>query len=78
MKYTDNYHFDLYEPTDNANLLDGYNHTVQMIDGALQQMNGLLVTQGNALKAFDTRLTALESACTDVQARLAKLEHEGR
>lgn len=74
MKYTDNYHFDLYEPTDNANLLDGYNHTVQMIDGALQQMNGLLVTQGNALKAFDTRLTALESACTDVQSRLAKLE----
>lgn len=77
MKYTDNYHFDLYEPTDNANLLDGYNHTVQMIDGTLQQMNGLLVTQGNALKAFDTRLTALESACTDVQARLAKLE-QGR
>ena len=77
MKYTDNYHIDLYEPTDNANLLDGYNHTVQMIDGTLQQMNGLLVTQGNALKAFDTRLTALESACTDVQARLAKLE-QGR
>ena len=77
MKYTDNYHFDLYEPTDNANLLDGYNHTVQMIDGTLQQMNGLLVTQGNALKAFDTRLTALESACTDVRARLAKLE-QGR
>lgn len=77
MKYTDNYHFDLYEPTDNANLLDGYNHTVQMIDGTLQQMNGLLVTQGNALKAFDTRLTALESACTDVQSRLAKLE-QGR
>lgn len=77
MKYTDNYHFDLYEPTDNANLLDGYNHTVQMIDGALQQMNGLLVTQGNALKAFDTRLTALENSCTDVQARLTKLE-QGR
>lgn len=77
MKYTDNYHFDLYEPTDNANLLDGYNHTMQMIDGTLQQMNALLVTQGNALKAFDTRLTALESACTDVQARLAKLE-QGR
>lgn len=77
MKYTDNYHFDLYEPTDNANLLDGYNHTVQMIDGALQQMNGLLVTQGNALKAFDTRLTALENACNDVQTRLAKLE-QGR
>ena len=77
MKYTDNYHFDLYEPTDNANLLDGYNHTVQMIDGTLQQINGLLVTQGNALKAFDTRLTALERACTDVQARLAKLE-QGR
>lgn len=77
MKYTDNYHFDLYEPTDNANLLDGYNHTVQMIDGTLQQMNGLLVTQGNALKAFDTRLTALEKACTDVQPRLTKLE-QGR
>ena len=31
MKYTDNYHFDLYEPTDNANLLDGYNHSIQMV-----------------------------------------------
>ena len=31
MKYTDNYHFDLYEPDDNANLMDGYNHSMQMV-----------------------------------------------
>lgn len=74
MKYTDNYHFDLYEPTDNANLLDGYNHTVQMVDGVLQQMNALLVTAQNALSAYDTRITALEKSCSDVEARLAKLE----
>lgn len=74
MKYTDNYHFDLYEPTDNANLLDGYNHTVQMLDGILQQFNALLVTQGNAIKAFDSRITALETACKDVDTRIAALE----
>lgn len=74
MKYTDNYHFDLYEPTDNANLLDGYNHSMQMLDGTLQQLNALLVTQGNAIKAFDSRITALETACKDVDARIAALE----
>lgn len=76
MKYTDNYHFDLYEPTDNANLLDGYNHSMQMLDGTLQQLNALLVTQGNAIKAFDSRITALETACKDVDARIAVLEAE--
>lgn len=74
MKYTDNYHFDLYEPTDNANLLDGYNHSMQMLDGTLQQLNALLVTQGNAIKAFDSRITALETACKDVDTRIAALE----
>lgn len=74
MKYTDNYHFDLYEPTDNANLLDGYNHSMQMLDGILQQLNALLVTQGNAIKAFDSRITALETACKDVDTRIAALE----
>lgn len=74
MKYTDNYHFDMYEPTDNANLLDGYNHSMQMLDGTLQQLNALLVTQGNAIKAFDSRITALETACKGVDARIAALE----
>lgn len=74
MKYTDNYHFDLYEPTDNANLLDGYNHSMQMLDGTLQQLNALLVTQGNAIKAFDSRITALETACKSVDTRIAALE----
>lgn len=74
MKYTDNYHLDLYETDDNANLLDGYNHSMQILDGALQQMNALLVTQGNSLKAFDTRLTTLETKCADVESRLTKLE----
>lgn len=76
MKYTDNYHFDLYEPTDNANLMDGYNHSMQMLDGILQQFNALLVTQGNAIKAFDSRITALERACKDVDTRIAALEAE--
>ena len=74
MKYTDNYHFDLYEEADNANLMDGYNHTVQMIDGVLQQFSALIVTQGNAIKAYDSRITALETACKDVESRIAKLE----
>lgn len=74
MKYTDNYHLDLYEPTDNANLLDGYNHAMQMIDGIMQQFNALLVTQGNAIKAYDTRITQLETMCGQVETRLAAVE----
>lgn len=74
MRYTDNYHFDLYEEGDNANLMDGYNHTVNMIDGVLQQFNALIVTQGNAIKAMDSRISKLEAACTDVESRIADLE----
>ena len=74
MKYTDNYHFDMYEAGDNANLLDGYNHSMQMIDGVLQQYAALITTQGNAIKAYDTRISALETACADVEKRVAALE----
>lgn len=74
MKYTDNYHFDLYEPDDNANLMDGYNHAISSIDAVLQQFSALIQTQGNAIKAYDTRFTALETACADVEKRIAALE----
>lgn len=74
MRYTDNYHFDLYEPDDNANLLDGYNHTILGIDAVLQQFSALIQTQSNAIKAYDTRITALETACADVEKRIAALE----
>lgn len=74
MRYTDNYHFDLYEEDDNANLMDGYNHTIQSIDAVCQQFAALIQTQGNAIKAYDTRITALETACADVEKRVAALE----
>lgn len=74
MRYTDNYHFDLYEEGDNANLMDGYNHSMNMIDNVLQQFNALIVTQGNAVKAMDSRISKLEAACTDVESRIADLE----
>ena len=74
MRYTDNYHFDLYEPEDNANLLDGYNHTVQMLDAVCQQFSAPIQTQSNAIKAYDTRITALETMCTNVEKRIAALE----
>ena len=74
MRYSDNYHFDLYEPEDNANLLDGYNHTIQMLDAVCQQFSALIQTQSNAIKAYDTRITALETMCTNVEKRIAALE----
>ena len=74
MKYTDNYHFDLYEPGDNANLMDGYNHTVQMIDAVLQQFAALITTQGNAIKAYDTRISQLETSCSEVEKRMSDIE----
>ena len=74
MRYTDNYHFDLYEEGDNANLMDGYNHSMYLIDNVLQQFNALIVTQGNAVKAMDSRIAKLEAACADIEPRIADLE----
>lgn len=74
MRYTDNYHFDLYEEGDNANLMDGYNHSMNLIDGVLQQFNALIITHGNAVKAMDSSITKLEAACADVEQRIADLE----
>ena len=74
MRYTDNYHFDLYEEGDNANLMDGYNHTMNMLDGVLQQFSALIVTQGNAIKVMDSRISKLEAACDDIEPRIADLE----
>ena len=74
MRYTDNYHFDLYEEGDNANLMDGYNHSMKLIDGVLQQFNALIITQGNAVKAMDSRIAKLEAACANVEQRIADLE----
>lgn len=76
MKYTDNYHFDLYEPQDNANLLDAYNHSMQILDGVLQQFAALITTQGNAIKAYDTRISQLETACADIEPRVSKVEKD--
>ena len=74
MRYTDNYHFDLYEESDNANLMDGYNHSMNLIDNVLQQFNALIITQGNAVKAMDSRIAKLEAACADIEPRIADLE----
>lgn len=74
MRYTDNYHFDLYEEGDNANLMDGYNHSMNLIDKVLQQFNALIITQGNAVKAMDSRIAKLEAACADIEPRIADLE----
>ena len=74
MRYTDNYHFDLYEEGDNANLMDGYNHSMNLIDGVLQQFNALIIMQGNAVKAMDSRIAKLEAACADIEPRIADLE----
>lgn len=74
MRYTDNYHFDLYEEGDNANLMDGYNHSMNLIDNVLQQFNALIITQGNAVKAMDSRIAKLEAACADIEPRIADLE----
>ncbi len=38
MKYTDNLKLDLVEGTDNANLMDFYNHSMRLIDQAYTRL----------------------------------------
>lgn len=61
MKPTDHYNLDLYELGDNANLPDGYNHTVQKIDVILYQLQSMLTSANNSVTTLQTQVASLET-----------------
>lgn len=69
MLATDNYGFDLYELEDNANLADGYNHTVRKIDTVLFQLQSMITSANTSIKTLQTQVASLET-------RVAALEQK--
>lgn len=69
MKATDNYSLDLYELEDNANLTDGYNHTVQKIDVLLYQMQSMITSANNNIRTMQNQIASLETRVTALEAK---------
>lgn len=69
MKATPNYCLDLYEEDDNANLLDGYNHTVNRIDTILFQMQSMVTAANNNISTLQTQIASLESRVAALEAK---------
>lgn len=69
MRYTTNYNLDLYELGDNANLVDGYNHTVEKIDVVLMQLQSMLTSANNAVKMLQAQVTSLETRVAALEAK---------
>jgi hypothetical protein len=72
MKPTDNYALDLYELGDNANLTDGYNHTVQKIDVLLYQMQSMITSANNNIRTMQNQIASLETRVTALEAKAGK------
>lgn len=69
MKFTDNYNLDLYEMEDNANMADGYNHTVNKIDALLFQLQSMISTNIEAVSNLQTAVASLETRVTNLEKK---------
>lgn len=69
MTYTTNYNLDLYEPEDNANLCDGFNHNMQKLDSIIFQLNSMLATAQGSLNQLTTRVTSLEARVSELEKK---------
>lgn len=62
MQQTDNLDLELYEATDNANLLDGYNSSMRKIDTKSGQVDTLISALSTTVTGYDARITAAQTA----------------
>lgn len=62
MQQTDRLDLELYEPTDNANLMDGYNASMRKIDQRDGEVSLLITALGTTVQGFDGRITAADAA----------------
>lgn len=66
MKYTDNFQLDLYEYGDNANLMDGFNHAMQVIDAQL-------LANRTDISQLNTRMANIEASYTRLLSQFEEL-----
>lgn len=71
MQQTDNLDLELYEATDNANLLDGYNASMRKIDQRDGEISTLITALNTTVTGYDGRITAAQSDATQALADAA-------
>lgn len=69
MRATTNYQLPLYEMGDNANLADGFNNAMEILDVKLYQMFSMLTNTINSIATLQTQVASLET-------RVAALEQK--
>lgn len=79
MQQTTNLHLELYEATDNANLLDGYNASMRIIDSHEGTQDGLITLAQNTANSASTAATnaATAAATADTKAVAAQTAATG-
>ena len=68
MKQTENYNLPLYEPNDLADLTDGYNNAMELLDTDLKAVSG-------GVEAYDARITANTTAIEAEVTRATEAEN---
>lgn len=61
MQQTPNLDLELYEPTDNANLEDGYNRSMRKLDQRDGEVSTLIAALNTTVQGYDTRIATAET-----------------
>lgn len=71
MQETTNLRLELYEPTDNANLLDGYNASMRKIDQRDGEISTLISGLSSTVTSYDGRITSAQNTATNAATAAA-------
>lgn len=76
MKQTEHYNLDLYEPNDLANLTDGYNNSMQILDTGMQALKDLTESYDERITTADTTANNALSLAQTNEKDIATLDSE--
>lgn len=68
MRETTNLHLEIYEPTDNANLEDGYNASMRKIDLRDGEISTLITALNTTVTSFDGRITQAQTDASNASS----------
>lgn len=68
MKYTTNFNLNLYELTDNANLADGYNNSMERLDSLIYQFQSMLTSANVTIQTLQTEVDSLKSRVATLES----------
>lgn len=69
MRATRNYQLPLYELGDNANLADGFNNAMEVLDVKLYQLFSMITSANNSISTLQAQTASLEARVTELEKK---------